>query len=82
MPKGKKSKRWGAIRKGKKYGPNTVRYYPICLWCSRTFPAARPDAKTCKPAHRVALSRYVSEHGAPPMFPFGLAGQQSGGKKK
>ena len=70
---GRKSKKphWPLARKGKKYGENTIRYYPICLWCGRTFPAKRPEAQTCKTAHRVALKRYVDKHGGPPMFPFG-----------
>jgi len=59
-------------RKGKTYGENPQRYYPVCLWCGTFFPAARPDAKTCKTAHRVALARYVKKHGQPPMFPFGV----------
>lgn len=71
MGKKKAAKPWGAIRKGKTYGENSIRYFPLCLWCGHEFAAKRPDAKTCKTAHRVALARYVAKHGQPPMFPFG-----------
>lgn len=60
------------MRSGKKYGENSIRYFPICLWCGVEFPAKRPDAATCKVAHRVALARYVKKHGQPPLFPFGI----------
>lgn len=60
-----------AARKGKTFGENSIRYFPLCLWCGHEFPAKRPDAKTCEAAHRVALARYVKKHGGPPMFPFG-----------
>lgn len=59
-------------RKSGPSGPNRKRYKRICLWCGNTFPTSRPDAKTCKVAHRVALARYVKEHGQPPLFPFGV----------
>lgn len=75
------NKRWGKVRLGKKYGPNVIRYYPVCLWCRITFPAKRPDAQTCKPAHRVALHRYVAKHGAPPLFPFGVKPDDKPGPK-
>lgn len=67
-----KVRRAGSTRAGKKYGENSLRYFPVCLWCGRYFPAARPEARTCKVAHRVALARYVKKHGQPPMFPFGV----------
>jgi len=64
-------RRIAAARRGQKYGENTIRYFPVCLWCGLVFPAKRPDAQTCCTAHRVALMRYVRKHGQPPMFPFG-----------
>lgn len=67
-----------ANRKGKTYGENTIRYYPICLWCGRVFPAKRPEAKTHGPKCRVALKRYVDEHGRPPLFPFGHVRKEGG----
>jgi len=67
------AKGWGGpVRQGKTYGENTLRYFPVCLWCGRFFPAARPEAQTCKVACRVALARYRKKHGQPPMFPFGV----------
>jgi len=67
----RKNPHWPLARKGKKYGPNSQPYTPLCLWCGVEFRAARPDAITCNTAHRVALNRYVKKHGQPPMFPFG-----------
>lgn len=78
MPSRHITGRTGAAKKGKTYGENTIRYYPICLWCGRVFPAKRPDAVTCKPAHRVALKRYKDEHGRPPLFPFGHVRKEKG----
>lgn len=66
-----KPHRPGAHKLGRKYGENSIRYFPRCLWCGREFPAKRPDAVTCKTAHRVALNRYVKKHGGPPLFPWG-----------
>lgn len=68
----RKNPHWPLARKGKKYGENSLRYDRVCLWCGVLFPTTRPDAKTCKVAHRVALARYVGKHGEPPMFPFGV----------
>lgn len=62
----------GDRRSGQSYGENSIRYFPLCLWCGLDFPAKRPDARTCRPAHRAALARYVKRHGRPPLFPFGL----------
>ena len=53
-------------------GGNLLKYNPICLWCGKPFVAARPDAKSCTPACRRALHRYVKANGQPPLFPFGL----------
>jgi len=78
MSSGSKRRPPRGRQKGSKYGENTIRYYPICLWCGRVFCAKRPDAKTCKAAHRVALSRYVSEHGRPPLFPLGMVRVKNG----
>lgn len=64
--------RGGDRRSGGEYAPNYLRYNRVCLWCGATFPTSRPDAKTCKVAHRVALARYVAKHGQPPLFPFGV----------
>lgn len=61
----------GAHKLGRKYGENSIRYFPLCLWCGVEFAAKRPDAKTHCTACRVALNRYVKKHGGPPMFPFG-----------
>lgn len=58
-------------KKGKQYAPQSLRYFPRCLWCGAQFGASRPDAKTCSRNHRSMLGRYVSKHGSPPMFPFG-----------
>jgi hypothetical protein len=64
--------RGGDRKSGKKYPGNLLKYNPLCLWCGLPFVAARPEAKTCNTAHRVALARYVAKHGQPPMFPFGV----------
>lgn len=64
--------RGGDRRSGQEFGENSIRYFPICLWCGVEFGAKRPDTKTHCTACRVALNRYVKKHGQPPMFPFGL----------
>ena len=69
-------------KRGEKYGKNSIRYFPLCLWCSVEFPAKRPDAQTCCTAHRVALMRYVRKHGQPPLFPFGLTPDPKPSSKK
>jgi hypothetical protein len=63
-------------RKSGPQGPDKRRYRPLCLWCGVEFRSARPTAKTCIVAHRVALARYVAKHGQPPMFPFGVKPDQ------
>lgn len=73
-----RKQRWAQNRKGKKFGENTIRYYPICLWCGRVFCAKRPDAKTHSPTCRSALKRYVDEHGRPPLFPLGHVRKEKG----
>lgn len=77
MPRRKKS-HWPLNRKGKTFGENSLRYVRVCLWCGIEFPTTRPDTKTCKATHRVALNRYVAKHGQPPMFPFGLVRKEKG----
>lgn len=62
----------GNERRGKSYGSNEKKYEHLCLWCGKAFKAARPEAKTCCNAHRLALGRYVKRNGHPPMFPFGI----------
>jgi len=62
---------------------NSLRYFPLCLWCGKEFASARPDAKTHSPGCRSALSRYKQKNGCYPLFPFGLpegAERLSGGK--
>ena len=78
----RKNPHWPLARKGKKYGPNYLRYDRVCLWCGVTFPTSRPDAKTHSPKCRVALARYVAKHGQPPMFPFGLVRDPKRPRKK
>lgn len=56
---------------------NEPKYLFRCLWCDKPTAAARPDAKTCCPAHRNRLARYVAKHGHAPLFPFGLGSNQA-----
>lgn len=41
------------------YKPRRAKHTCVCEWCNHIFQATRPDAKTCSPAHRKALSRYL-----------------------
>ncbi len=74
--------RGGDRKSGQTYGENTLKYFPLCLWCGQLFASARPDAKTCGPRCRVALARYVAKHGQPPLFPFGLTPDPKRAKQK
>ena len=78
MGKKRSPHRPGCHRLGRKFGENSLRYFPLCLWCGATFLASRPDAKTHAPKCRVALARYVKKHGQPPMFPFGTIPDKKG----
>lgn len=82
MPSSANLPRGPGRKKGSTYGENTIRYYPNCKWCGRVFGAKRPDAKTHSPRCRVALKRYVDEHGKEPLFPFGVALVQKGEVRK
>lgn len=52
-------------------GPNTKRHRLVCIWCGAEFLAAKSHARCCSSNCRSQLSRYVSRHGCPPLFPFG-----------
>jgi hypothetical protein len=48
-------------RAGAVYKPRRAKHTCVCEWCNHIFQATRADAKTCSPAHRKALSRYLKE---------------------
>jgi len=33
-------------------------YHHKCVWCGDTFDSESPNSRTCKPAHRTAISRW------------------------
>lgn len=50
-------------RAGGIYKQRRAKHTCVCEWCNHIFQATRPDAKTCCPAHRKALSRFLKDEG-------------------